>query len=860
SRVAVIMERCLEFPIGLLAVLKAGAAMVPLDASFPVNRLAYILSDSGVSVIVSTTQYTEVMQNLKQSAHVVYVQGIDQPGCSVLFEKLNCHRALSNDEAFIVYTSGSTGQPKGVPVLHGGVVNCIENTISVAGMAEGTRVMQFMAIGFDGCQCEVWASLSSGATLVLRSDDFLKSLATVNVLTCTPTGLSLLGNPSAYPSLTCVWVAGEHLPRQLKDLWATKPCFMNAYGPSECAIMTHIVRLNVSSTVTIGKPIPNVNSYVLDPCRRLIPLGVIGEIHLGGICVSPGYINLTKHTSERFLDDPISICGGQMFRTGDFARLHPSGNFEILGRDDSQVKLKGYRIELDEVANAMMSHPQVVAAAAIVKDKSHLVGFFSPSNVNISDLQDIVSSQLPVYMIPAVWVGLDEMPQNANGKIDKKALESLDVVVDTEELESDAEKRMASVWARVLDVDVAEIGRQTSFYAVGGDSLSVIKVVAACKEVGITISVTQLLKHLVLWKVAASIADGELDVTWPRATLSQGIVDSIVSQNNGILEVDNCLVYPVTPLQAGMVSATLSNPSSYLMQIPMRTKQESNMANLCDAFRQIVRTNDILRTTFVTSTSGIYQVIHPATDEFKVARASTIDVDEFLRLDYARGFTIGDAYFVRLTIVGDQSCVLTIHHALYDGWTVSMIMSDLHDAMHGNTMVHRPSFCDAVDYICAQDKNATQVFWRAYLSGYEPSVVGTHQGKPFPNEHDNTPLSMISQLPLAEITAAARRVKLTVAELTKLAWANTLRKYTRQNDVVFGCVMANRNIPIRDADKILGPLLSTIPCRVTFDDSLSTEQWIDVVIAERSTVVAHAHASLLDIKRWSDIEGELFDT
>ncbi|KAF0704845.1 hypothetical protein As57867_007214, partial [Aphanomyces stellatus] len=419
---------------------------------------------------------------------------------------------------------------------------------------------------------------------------------------------------------------------------------------------------------------------------------------------------------------------------------------------------------------------------------------------------------------------------------------------------------MASVWARVLDVDVAEIGRQTSFYAVGGDSLSVIKVVAACKEVGITISVTQLLKHLVLWKVAASIADGELDVTWPRATLSQGIVDSIVSQNNGILEVDNCLVYPVTPLQAGMVSATLSNPSSYLMQIPMRTKQESNMANLCDAFRQIVRTNDILRTTFVTSTSGIYQVIHPATDEFKVARASTIDVDEFLRLDYARGFTIGDAYFVRLTIVGDQSCVLTIHHALYDGWTVSMIMSDLHDAMHGNTMVHRPSFCDAVDYICAQDKNATQVFWRAYLSGYEPSVVGTHQGKPFPNEHDNTPLSMISQLPLAEITAAARRVKLTVAELTKLAWANTLRKYTRQNDVVFGCVMANRNIPIRDADKILGPLLSTIPCRVTFDDSLSTEQWIDVVIAERSTVVAHAHASLLDIKRWSDIEGELFDT
>ena len=184
--------------------------------------------------------------------------------------------------------------------------------------------------------------------------------------------------------------------------------------------------------MTIGKPLPNVTSYVLDDMQRPVPIGVVGEIYLGGICVSPGYINLPEQTAERFLDDPFIPGGGRMFRTGDFGRLLPNGHFEILGRRDSQVKLKGYRIELDEVAEAMMQHPDVTAAAAIVKDKTHLVGYFSPANVDVASLRSVVESHLPVYMVPAVWVGLDVMPQNTNGKIDKKALEAMDVVVEVE--------------------------------------------------------------------------------------------------------------------------------------------------------------------------------------------------------------------------------------------------------------------------------------------------------------------------------------------------------------------------------------------------------------------------------------------
>ncbi|KAF0709340.1 hypothetical protein As57867_005965, partial [Aphanomyces stellatus] len=552
-----------------------------------------------------------------------------------------------------------------------------------------------------------------------------------------------------------------------------------------------------------------------------------------------------------------------MFRTGDLARLLPNGHFEILGRQDSQVKLKGYRIELDEVANAMKCHPRVVAAAAIVKSKSHLVGYYTPASINISELQEVVASHLPVYMVPVAWVGLDEMPQNTNGKIDKKALEAFDVMVETEELETDTEKRMAAVWATVLNIDVAEIGRQTSFFSVGGDSLSVIKVVAACKEVGIDVSTTKFLKELILWKVAASVSDSEYSMTWSHATLPQDVAESITRQYADIVNARDCLVYPVTPLQAGMVYATLSNPTSYVMQIPMRIRQSSDVDNLCAAFQHLVKKHDILRTTFATSTSGIYQIIHPESATFKTEGVTCLDISEFLQLDYNRGFHIGDAYFVRLTKVAtavDQYAVLTMHHALYDGWTISMLMSDLNDAMHGKPVVNRPSFCDVVDYIEAQDKHETETFWRAYLSGIEPSVVGMHQTNHAPQVHDENPISIASHLTIREIAHAAQQVNLTTAEFAKLAWAITLRKYTRQNDVVFGQVMANRNIPVRDADRILGPLLSTIPCRVKFDDALPLHSFIDAVVSERSDLIAHAHASLLDMKLWSDAEGELFDT
>ncbi|RHZ27352.1 hypothetical protein DYB26_016060, partial [Aphanomyces astaci] len=415
SRVAVVMDRCLEFPIGLLATLKVGAAMMPLDVAFP-----------------------------------------------------------------------------GVPVLHKGAVNTMFSQPDGFHHV-GTRVLQVMAIGFDGCQWDTWKALSNGATLVLRGQNMFETLSTIDTLLITPTGLTHLGDPHQYPRLKLVATGGEHLPSSLKDLWADHVCLLNCYGPSECAIATHIVRMTKASDVTIGKPISNASCHILDAAMRHVPLGVVGEIYLGGVGVSPGYINLPELTRDRFLKDPFTNDSGMMYRTGDLGRLLPNGQFEILGRMDSQVKLKGYRIELDEVANAMMHHPDVVSAAVVVKDKSHLVGYFTPATVNVEGLRQTVADLLPVYMVPAIWVGLDMLPHNCNGKVDKLALAALEATLIMEPMQTELEIELAAIISTVLKINQCEIGRQSSFVALGGDSITAIYLAAALKQRGWRVSVRDIL-------------------------------------------------------------------------------------------------------------------------------------------------------------------------------------------------------------------------------------------------------------------------------------------------------------------------------------------------------------------------------
>ena len=412
----------------------------------------------------------------------------------------------------------------------------------------------------------------------------------------------------------------------------------------------------------------------------------------------------------------------------------------------------------------------------------------------------MVEEQLPVYMVPAVWVGLDVMPQNSNGKIDRKALALLDVLVHVDALESEAEYRMAAVWADVLNVDVNDIGRNTSFFALGGDSISILKVAAACSKVGMSVTVSQLIKASVLWR-AASIVATTLNTNWQPIGLAQDILDTVHDEWAKSLQLEAYQVYPVTPLQAGMIASTMTDRTAYVAQHPLILGDNVNVETLKLAFQRVVEVQEVLRTTFVTTSHGVHQLIRSDCRNLEMVDVAVSSIDAFLREDYTRGFAVGDSYFIRFAIVSDDArkyAVITMHHAVYDGWSASMMMSDWMDAYYTNAVTARPNFRTVIDYMQAQDEGATQAYWRSYLSEVVSSTIGMRGQM---EESCDDRLVLEPTLPMSAIVKSAKQVGVTVAIFVKLAWAATLRKYTRQNDVVFGQVMSNRNIPVNDVER-----------------------------------------------------------
>ncbi|KAF0705831.1 Aste57867_6910 [Aphanomyces stellatus] len=474
----------------------------------------------------------------------------------------------------------------------------------------------------------------------------------------TPTGLAHLGHPSKYPNLRCVCVGGEAISSALKDLWCPHVCLINAFGPSECAIATHLARLTREDPVTIGAPIDNVSCYALDSTQRMVPVGVVGELYLGGLCVSERYINLPTESADRFVVDPCR--GGRMFRSGDLGRLLPNGRFEIVGRQDSQVKLKGYRIELDEVAHAMLQHPGVVAAAAIVQDKTHLVGFFSPATVTVEALQATVALHLPVYMVPAAWVGLDALPENANGKIDKHALGRLDQdTVDVQPLATAIETRLAAAWAHVLGIELDTIGRRASFLALGGDSITAIRLVAKAKQAGLAITSANVMKHPMLQQMAHTATP--IVVARDAAPVAGSV--------------------PLTPIQHWILNLPWQNVHFWNLSL-VKQARGLTFDQVHNAVARLQGHHDMLRARFSVDAGTWSQVVLEASDAANVAFVDLPDnlADVMAQTERSLHLFHGPVYAVTVYSVPDsttQVLQLSLHHAIVDLVSWRILLEDL---------------------------------------------------------------------------------------------------------------------------------------------------------------------------------------
>ncbi len=552
--------------IAILGVLKAGAAYLPLDPAAPSARLTFILEDAQAPILLTQQSLTNVIA--EYHGQIIYLD----TDWSIIAdnETTNPTSPVSPDDlAYIIYTSGSTGQPKGVMIEHRALVNFTEMIAAYYDINAFDKVLQFASISFDASAEEIYPTLTRGATLVLRTDEMLAS-ADIFWQQCEAWGLTVLDLPTAYwhqlvgdlpkmerlfpKFIRLVILGGEKARADAVNVWLehTPPSLrtVNSYGPTEATVVATVYEIADKidgPNVPIGRPIGNMQAYVLDEQMQPVPVGVTGELHLGGVGLARGYLNRPELTAERFVtisggmewpspqpspmgrgslaSPPLGrIEGGQpapprLYKTGDLARYRPDGSLEFLGRLDTQIKLRGFRIELGEIETTLTQHPDVQEAAVILREdqpgRQRLVAYIVPQPAGEptqESLSTFLKDKLPDYMLPAAFVTLENLPLTTNGKIDRHTLPAPDVkrsdtandVVVTSD--DPVEAMLIEMWQNLLGVQ--PIGRQDNFFKLGGHSLLAIQIVTRLRETyDIDLSLRKLFESPTIADLAVAIEE-----------------------------------------------------------------------------------------------------------------------------------------------------------------------------------------------------------------------------------------------------------------------------------------------------------------------------------------------------------------
>ncbi len=498
SIVGICVERSVEMIVGVLGILKAGGAYLPLDPTYPQERLSFMLEDAQVSILLTQQQFVEQFGNDNRHFVILRVKNgaffdNELPGNAQQSQENPNSSVLPDNLAYIIYTSGSTGKPKGVAISHRGLCNLVQAQRKTFNLQPSNRVLQFASLSFDASIFEIVMALATGATLyVAKNESLMPGKALIQLLrdngitnvTLPPAVLAIL--PTAeLPALQTIICAGEPCSQDIVKRWAGGRRFFNAYGLTEATVWSTVAEINqvnnAKSIIPIGRPIANTEIYILDAQLQPVPIGVVGELYLGGVGLARGYLNRPATTAERFIPHPFNHQqGARLYRTGDLGRYRSDGNIEFLGRIDEQVKIRGFRIELGEIEAVLRQHPAVTEAVVIatedVYSNQRLIAYVV-SNAKSSQLRSFLKEKLPEYTIPSAFVVLDALPLTPNGKVNRRALPAPDNLNSGPDIapRTPTESALAEIWAQVLNLN--RVGIQDNFFDLGGNSLLAVRLI-----------------------------------------------------------------------------------------------------------------------------------------------------------------------------------------------------------------------------------------------------------------------------------------------------------------------------------------------------------------------------------------------
>ncbi|WP_437277986.1 amino acid adenylation domain-containing protein [Sorangium sp. So ce375] len=919
SRVVLCIERSAEMVLALLGVLKAGAAYVPVDPKFPRERLRAVVEDGGARVVVTQERWAGAF---------------DGPGPALLFLDRDAgalaaepdapldRTARPENIAYLIYTSGSTGRPKGVAVEHRHLVSYVRGVLARLPLAEGGGMALVSTVAADLGHTSLFGALCSGRTLhVLSEAQIFDPDATaehmsrhgVDALKIVPSHLAALleaAQPARVLPRRCLVLGGEasswELIERIRSL-APGCAVVNHYGPTETTVGSLTWQVDpadgrAGATVPIGRPLPNTQAYVLGVNIEPVPVGVPGELYLGGAGVTRGYHARPELTAERFVPDPFGgVPGGRLYRTGDRARLRADGAIEFLGRTDHQIKLRGHRVELGEIEALLREQPEVQQAVVVARDHGgtkRLVGYVvgrEAAAVDAAALLARLAQRLPDYMVPSAIVPLPALPLTANGKIDRAALPEPDAARAPRGDEhvaprNDVEATLARIWAEVLRR--GPVGVHDDFFAMGGDSIMSLQIIARANREGLRLSPKQIFERRTIAALASDLAGAPAAPEPPAppappaiepfqlARLERAQLDALLQAEDGIEDV-----LPASPVQQGMLFHSLLTPeaSPYFNQIVCTFARGLDVEAFARTFEVLSARHAILRTGFLTAVAEPHQIVRRAArlplevlDWRELSSAEqAAALDRYLRDDRHRGFRFEEPPLMRVAVMRlpghVDKVVWSVHHALLDGWCQGLVLKEwltLYEEARRGALGEReaaPPYRSYIAWLERQDMAAAEAFFRAHLKGLTaPTRLPELAEAPQPQGHAGfrEHRALLSPDATSALQGFARAQGVTLNTVVQAAWALLLARYSGEPDVLFGITVAGRPADLPEAGSIMGAFINSLPLRLRVPPASRLADWLQQIQALNLELRQYEYSPLVQVQRWSEVERgtPLFDS
>ena len=840
--VAICLDKSVYMYASILAILKFGCAYVALEPALPDERIAAISKVTGPDLVLTSKEYQHRFKLIKAlTVEDVKTQTEPFPTGS------------PNELAYIIMTSGTTGLPKACAATHSNVLSNCDVLGRIYPWVRTDRMMQFTSYAFDVSVFEIFFTWINGMCLVSAPKDLVLSDITralnafsVTHLNMTPTAAALI-KAADLPTVKCFITSGEATSRSIIADWGERRCYFNAYGPTETTNVCNARLVQFSDTYpsAIGPLFDNSSGFVLDSQLNILPLLAQGELYVGGAQVIAGYFGNAELTSKSFITHESL---GRLYRTGDVVRMLEDGSLSICGRIDTQVKIRGHRIELEEINHTLRSLSDVLDAATIVKDES-LISFIQlrSSEASLDKVFQWLDRKLPSYMIPAYIRPVDKIPLTSSYKLDSRSLLSLMEETDMNlytkpsqtngqsrhEAWTDKEKMVAEVLSQVCSVPLKGISRETTLAMLGLDSISAIKITNSLRKRGEgQISVSTVMKSSSVSGIAAALSDAPVSqqngTDWIYDKLVKEIYaheDSIVADLNLQAEQIESM-HPCSSIQEGILLETLKDAGVNYVNSSILTLDRPDSQQLKRACMRLVHDHSLLRTCFAfTDQLSIpcVQVVLKADQHTPMWMTRHVDHLENAIKDWQQEITAQltlsrpPVSFLELIIANEHYLVISLHHSLFDGWSLDLLHSRIENYYQDQTVKHvdleniRRAVCQS-----SFDQGPAS-YWADYLSRYEPFTL------PILSRTSKSSMQITThQIPGLE--SMSRQLTLSSSSLLsalQLCWATLLSQISGVEDVCFANVVSGRTLALPDVDQAVIPLFNVLPVRATLGQGSS---------------------------------------